>query len=141
MTVQSPPTATVACRGAQMSTRRVLYDNLFEAMVEVGERKGWKLEPASEALAALTYVPVTLRGEESGVRIELARFTALHTFTTTGFIEPAVPTEFVITREGLTGAIAHSLGIEDVEIGDEVFDRTFRIASKDSSAMRRLVTP
>lgn len=73
--------------------------------------------------------------------MQLARFSSVHTFSITAFIEPAVPTPFVITTEGLTGAIAHGLGIEDVEVGDPEFDKAFRLVSKDAEALKRLVNP
>src|SRR5438874_2079434 len=43
---------------------------------------------------------------------------------------------FAITRAGMFNALAHKLGFQDVEIGDEVFDKAFVIKTSDEARVR-----
>jgi hypothetical protein len=114
---------------------------IYEGMKKAAARTGWKLEPATVLEAVLTYSPMTLFGEESGVPMLLERNGSFHTFATNGYFAPPLPFSFSITSEGATGAIAHLLGLHDVEIGDAEFDRAFRLVSKDPAELKRVLTP
>lgn len=111
----------------------------FEAMKDAAARLGWKLSPADPGLLDV-YTDVTLTGAEGDVPIILCRRASTYAFVTTGFFRPALTPAFVITTEGVTGAIAHALGMHDIEVGDRAFDQKFRIASKDPAAVERLFT-
>ncbi|MDP8957421.1 MAG: hypothetical protein M3N24_10780 [Actinomycetota bacterium] len=45
----------------------------------------------------------------------------------------------IIGREGFWSRIARAIGIDDVEIGDETFDRVFKVKSQDPPAARALL--
>jgi hypothetical protein len=46
-----------------------------------------------------------------------------------------------IDREGVLSRVARAIGIEDVETGDEAFDRAFKVRAEDPAAARDLLTP
>ena len=114
---------------------------LYEGLRSAAEKKGWSIEGDSALREALVSMPITITGREGDVPVQLLRASALHTFSTNAFIKPAIASPFDISTEGVTGAIAHALGIEDVEIGDDGFDREFRLVSKDPDALKKLLTP
>jgi hypothetical protein len=113
------------------------YDGLRKAAAT----KGWTIEGDSALREALVSMPITITGREDGVRVQLVRVSALHTLSTNAFFEPIIRSPFEISTEGVTGAIASALGIEDVQIGDEAFDREFRLVSKEPDALKKLLTP
>jgi hypothetical protein len=45
-----------------------------------------------------------------------------------------------IDREGAMSRLARAIGIEDVETGDEAFDREFKVRAEDPAAARDLLT-
>jgi hypothetical protein len=114
----------------------MLYDGLRKA----AETKGWSIAGDSVLIEALVSLPITITGQEDGVPVQLFRAGALHTFATTAFISPAISAPLEISTEGVTGAIASALGIEDVKIGDEAFDREFRLVSKEPDLLKKLLT-
>ncbi len=114
---------------------------LYEGLRAAATKKGWTIEGDSAAREALLSQPITITGQEDGVPVQLVRASALHTLATNAFFKPGITVPFDISTEGMTGAIAHVLGIEDVEVGDEAFDSQFRLVSKDPDALRRLLTP
>jgi hypothetical protein len=114
---------------------------LYEGLQKAAEKKGWNLQGASLLREVLTAAPIVIEGNEDGVPIQLHRASALHTFATNAFITPPIVPPFEITTEGVTGAIASALGVEDVKVGDEDFDAAFRLVSKDPAALRKILTP
>ncbi|MGH2683836.1 MAG: hypothetical protein ACRDJP_00025 [Actinomycetota bacterium] len=47
----------------------------------------------------------------------------------------------VVGREGFFSRIARAIGFEDVEVGDEAFDRAFKVRSSDPAFVRALFHP
>lgn len=114
---------------------------LYEGLRAAAAKKGWTIEGDSALREALVTMPIIITGLEGDVPVQLVRASSLHTLATNAFIKPPIASPFDISTEGMTGAIAHVLGIEDVEIGDEAFDREFRLVSKDPDALKKLLTP
>lgn len=114
---------------------------LYEGLREAAATKGWHLEGASLLREALLSLPITITGEEQGFPVQLHRAGALHTFSTNVFLRPPISVPFQITTEGVTGAIATALGIEDVQIGDARFDSAYRLVSKTPDALKKLLVP
>ena len=96
---------------------------------------GWNLEPDGPDDVGV----VTLSGSRDGVPIRIAR-DAKFNLSTTAFIEPPLGVAFAITHQGIGGALANLLGFHDVRVGDDAFDREFKIASADPDGLRRFLT-
>jgi hypothetical protein len=112
---------------------------MYEGMKKVAEDRGWTLAPANPGVSDL-YSAVTLSGEVEGVPLRLERVGGAQVFVTRAFIAPPLGFHFVITHEGLAGAIKNFVGFKDVEVGDAKFDATFRIVSTDVERVRALLT-
>ncbi len=114
----------------------MVYDGLRGAAAT----KGWQIEGDSVLSEALIHRPVTIKGREHDVPVEIVRASALHTLATSAFIAPPIGFPFEVSTEGVKGAIASALGIEDLQIGDEAFDREFRLLSKEPDKLKQLLT-
>lgn len=114
---------------------------LYEGLQKAAEKKGWKLQGANELTEFMLHMPITIEGEEDGVPIQISRASSLHTLATSALFKPNLTPAFEIAREGVKGAIAGALGIEDVKVGDAAFDDAFRLVSKDAEALKKLLTP
>lgn len=115
---------------------------MFDGMRDAAKSKGWALNPANPGMMDV-YGSVTLTGEEEDVLVRLERLAAIHQFSTTAYLRPALPFSLSLRFEGVRGAIAHLLGMHDLEVGDANFDKTFRIVAseKDADAVRKVLTP
>ncbi len=54
---------------------------------------------------------------------------------------PYVGFDFQLKRQGAFAAITKLFGAQDVEIGDDLFDETFTVKTKDPNRLRALLTP
>lgn len=113
---------------------------MYEQMRNVGQRLGWKLDPADPGLMA-THSVVTLFGMNGDVPVRLDRSSSDQYFATNAFVHPAIPFDFALTHEGLGATIKELLGFHDVEIGDPAFDKSFRVVTKDKEAIVKIITP
>lgn len=86
------------------------------------------------------HLPTTIEVVDDGVPVHLVRAGALHTFSTNACFKPAIAFPFAISTEGIAGAIASAIGIEDAQVGDPAFDDAHRLASKEPESLKKLLT-
>jgi len=112
----------------------------FEAMKNAAVRLGWTMTPADPGVFDIDSM-VNIYGEERGVPVRLDRCASMYSFSTSAFLRPAIPWNFLITPEGVGSAVKHLLGFHDVETGDVAFDKMFNLQTSEPEKLKRLLTP